>query len=53
MVREAYIWLSLKLEYKKHFKTRYSRADQNRFCLYWFLIKPQNIIINQIQENNR
>ena len=31
---------------KKTFKQllTYSRADLTRFCIYWFFIKPQNVI---------
>ena len=29
----------------------HSGADQNMFCIYWFSIKLQNIIINQINFN--
>ena len=27
---------------------RYSSAGQNTFYIYWFLIKPQNVMINRI-----
>ena len=40
------------MKQKKCFKTSYScSADQSTFCVYWFLIKLHNIIINQIHFN--
>ena len=33
----------------KRFKTSYSSADQNTFCINWFLIRVENVIINRIQ----
>lgn len=32
---------------EKHFETSCSSAYQNMFCIYWFLIKLQNITINR------
>ena len=34
---------------KRKTQTRYSGADQNTLCIYWFYIKLQNVIINRIQ----
>ena len=34
-------------EQKKHFEMSCSSAYQNMFYIYWFLIKLQNITINQ------
>ena len=29
-------------------KTRFRKADQNTFCIYWYLIEPQGVIKNLI-----
>ena len=45
--------LTTRLARKKHLLTsyRYGSADQSTFCIIWFSIKLQNIIINQIHFN--
>ena len=49
----AYILMGLKPQQKKCFETSTSSADQSTFCIYWFLIKLQNNIVNRIHINTK
>ena len=43
---ETYICEGLQQEWKKHFKTCYSSADQNTFCISLVFNKLQKFIMN-------
>ena len=43
---ETYICEGLQQEWKKHFKTCYSSADQNTFCINLVFNKLQKFIMN-------
>ena len=48
---ETYICDGLQQEWKKHFKTCYSSADQNTFCINLVFNKLQKFIMNWIHFN--